>query len=110
MKRELGYYWVEYDTTDNWLIFWFNGGYWSCCAMGKIELNDEKILSIDERKLHQQLTKFKTLKSNKIKPIFRWFDFWVGLFLDTKKKTLYIFPLSMLGIMIQFKQNKKQNP
>lgn len=51
MERELGYYWVQWEEKDNWLIFWFNGGYWQCCAMGIIELNDKNILSIDEHKL-----------------------------------------------------------
>jgi len=38
----------------------------------------------------------------KAKIIFRWYDFWIGFFYDTKKKTLYIFPVPMLGIQIQF--------
>jgi len=38
----------------------------------------------------------------KVKIIFRWFDLWVGLFIDAKKKTLYVFPLPMLGLMVQF--------
>jgi hypothetical protein len=54
MTRELGYYWVQWDIKDNWLIFWFNGGYWQCCAMGRIELNDKNILSIDEHRLYHK--------------------------------------------------------
>jgi hypothetical protein len=36
----------------------------------------------------------------KIKPYFKWFDFWVGWFYDTNKKILYIGLLPMIGIKI----------
>ena len=49
--RQSGYYWVEWEDKGNWLIFWFNQGYWQCVAMGTIELNDDYILSVDETKL-----------------------------------------------------------
>lgn len=45
----------------------------------------------------------------KIKFIFKWFDFWVGLFYDTKKKDLYIFPIPMFGFLISFKSNTIKN-
>jgi hypothetical protein len=38
----------------------------------------------------------------KIKIIFAWYDFWIGLFWDKKKKWLYIFPIPMCGIVFQF--------
>ena len=38
----------------------------------------------------------------KIKPYFKWFDFWIGFFYDIKKKILYIGILPMLGIKISF--------
>jgi hypothetical protein len=41
-------------------------------------------------------------KTLKIKPIFAWFDFWVGVFWDRKAKRLYVLPVPMIGVVIQF--------
>lgn len=32
-----------------------------------------------------------------------WYDFWVGIYYDTKKRHLYIMPLPMIGFRIRFK-------
>jgi len=37
----------------------------------------------------------------KISLIFAWYDFWVGLFYDQRKKIIYIFPVPMLGVRIE---------
>jgi len=40
-----------------------------------------------------------------IRLIFAWYDFWIGLFWNNKKKRLYIFPIPMLGIVLDFSSN-----
>lgn len=38
-----------------------------------------------------------------IKLIFAWYDLWVGVFWDAKKRRLYILPLPCVGVVISFK-------
>ena len=48
----------------------------------------------------------------KIYPIFAWYDLWIGLFIDTKKKRLYIFPIPCFGLVIEWgpKDTEEQYP
>lgn len=36
----------------------------------------------------------------KIRPIFAWFDLWIGVFIDRGKRRVYVFPLPCVGIVI----------
>jgi hypothetical protein len=38
----------------------------------------------------------------KIRPVCKWYDFWVGLFWDGSKRRLYILPLPCLGVCLDF--------
>jgi hypothetical protein len=46
----------------------------------------------------------KYLKSIEVKvvPFFAWYDFWIGWYYDRQKNKLYICPLPMVGLAIQF--------
>ena len=37
-----------------------------------------------------------------IRPIFAWYDLWIGAYWDATKRRLYIFPVPMFGLLIQF--------
>ena len=37
----------------------------------------------------------------KIKPMFAWYDVWIGSFIDWHKGKVYIFPIPMFGIRIE---------
>lgn len=43
----------------------------------------------------------------KIKPIFAWYDIWIGLYIDRQKKALYFFPIPILGFKIWIEGKKK---
>jgi len=36
-----------------------------------------------------------------IKPVFAWHVLWIGVFIDTAKQRVYVFPLPCLGVVIQ---------
>jgi hypothetical protein len=39
-----------------------------------------------------------------VKPIFAWYDLWVGAFWDRRVRRLYLFPIPCLGLVVQFKK------
>jgi hypothetical protein len=42
----------------------------------------------------------------KIRPMFAWYDLWIGVFYDRKKRTAYVFPLPMFGFRIHMAPSK----
>jgi hypothetical protein len=40
----------------------------------------------------------------RVRPIFAWYDFWVGAFWDADKRRLYVFPIPCFGFVIQLKE------
>lgn len=38
----------------------------------------------------------------RIRPIFAWYDLWVGAFWDRERRRLYLLPLPCIGVVIQF--------
>ena len=38
----------------------------------------------------------------KIRPIFAWYDLWVGLFIDRTKRRVYVFPVPCFGLVIEW--------
>lgn len=38
--------------------------------------------------------------SVRVKPLFAWYDIWIGVFIDTKKSKIYILPLPCIGLVI----------
>lgn len=44
----------------------------------------------------------------RIRPLFAWYDLWIGVFIDTNKRRVYILPLPCLGFVIEFNQEIPQ--
>ena len=42
----------------------------------------------------------------RIKPLFAWYDIWVGVFVDTKKGKIYILPLPCIGVVISLNRRR----
>ncbi|RKD61692.1 hypothetical protein BJ928_107294 [Rhizobium sp. WW_1] len=36
----------------------------------------------------------------RIKPIFAWYDLWIGVFYDRLKRRVYVFPVPMFGFYV----------
>ena len=38
----------------------------------------------------------------KVRPLFAWYDMWIGAYWDKNKRRLYILPLPCIGIYLEF--------
>lgn len=45
----------------------------------------------------------------RVKPVFAWYDLWVGLFWDRHKRILYVFPLPMFGVKIYRAEYRRED-
>ena len=43
----------------------------------------------------------------RVYPIFAWYDFWVGFFWDRRDKRLFILPIPMVGLVLDFGSREK---
>lgn len=43
----------------------------------------------------------------KIKPLFAWYDLWIGFYWSKESKTLYFLPIPMIGISLCFSKETK---
>ena len=37
----------------------------------------------------------------RVRPLMRWYDFWVGVYWDRKRKYLYLLPIPCFGLVIE---------
>jgi hypothetical protein len=49
------------------------------------------------------------LKHSKVEFLFAWYDLWIGIFWDKKKRALYILPLPMVGVVIKFQTTAERD-
>ena len=38
----------------------------------------------------------------RIRPVFAWYDLWVGVFIDTAERRIFVLPLPCLGVVIDW--------
>lgn len=38
----------------------------------------------------------------RIRPLFAWYDLWIGVFIDAGKRRVYILPLPCIGIIVEY--------
>jgi hypothetical protein len=41
-----------------------------------------------------------------VKPLFAWYDLWIGAFCDRQKRKLYIGPMPCVGVVIEWPQDR----
>lgn len=38
----------------------------------------------------------------RVRPLFAWYDLWVGVFWDRQRRKLYVLPLPCVGVVVEF--------
>ncbi len=47
--------------------------------------------------------------NERVRFLFAWYDFWMGAFWDGEKRRLYLFPVPMFGMQVNFTEREKRN-
>ena len=66
-------------------------------AQHRMETQDE-----EQRAVHVPHVPKGGRVTMRIRPMFAWYDLWVGVFVDRQKRRLYIFPLPCLGLVVSW--------
>ena len=45
----------------------------------------------------------------RIRPFFRWYDLWIGVYVDVNGRALYICPIPMFGVKIEWKHRSEDS-
>ena len=46
----------------------------------------------------------------RVRLILAWYDLWIGVFIDTAKRRVYILPLPCCGIVVEFERQQTLTP
>lgn len=38
----------------------------------------------------------------RLKPLFAWYDLWIGVFVDRPKRRIYVLPIPCVGVVIEW--------
>jgi hypothetical protein len=71
---------------------------WRYCEYESKEIDPAKCKSCPNYNKDKPKEKVKIT----VKPFFRWYDLWVGIYIDTKNKAIYIIPIPMIGLKISY--------
>ena len=41
---------------------------------------------------------------SKVRFVFAWYDLWIGVYVDKKKRRVYVFPLPMIGFVVEWEE------
>jgi hypothetical protein len=64
---------------------------------------DGALLQFLRRDDRRRLRALREGRQMKIRPLFAWYDLWIGAFWDQNKRKLYILPLPCIGVVISFR-------
>jgi hypothetical protein len=75
---------------------------WQYCELQEEEIDPSKCIECDPEVLKKALKRERRFRIKKIRPFFRLYDLWIGIYVDTKNRAIYIIPIPMIGIKISY--------